>query len=51
MVIVIFLMGIYPKLFFSKMDASVEKFIKDFKGKVEMKADLPSPKILAEIKK
>jgi NADH-quinone oxidoreductase subunit M len=50
MVIVIFLMGIYPKLFFSKMDASVEKFIKDFKGKVEMKADLPSPKV-AEIKK
>ena len=51
MVIVIFLMGIYPKLFFSKMDASVEKFIKDFKGRVEMKADLPSPKVLAEIKK
>jgi len=50
MVIVIFLMGIYPKLFFSKMDASVEKFIKDFKGRVEMKADLPSPKV-AEIKK
>ena len=50
MVIVIFLMGIYPKLFFSKMDASVEKFIKDFKGKVEMKADLPSPKV-AEVKK
>ena len=50
MVILIFLMGIYPKLFFSKMDASVEKFIKDFKGRVEMKADLPSPKV-AEIKK
>jgi len=50
MVIMIFLMGIYPKLFFSKMDASVEKFIKDFKGRVEMKADLPSPKV-AEIKK
>jgi len=50
MVIVIFLMGIYPKLFFSKMDASVEKFIKDFKGRVEMKADLPSPKV-AEVKK
>jgi hypothetical protein len=43
-------MGIYPKLFFSKMDASVEKFIKDFKGRVEMKTDLPSPKV-AEIKK
>jgi NADH-quinone oxidoreductase subunit M len=50
MVIVIFLMGIYPKLFFSKMDASVVKFINDFKGRVEMKADLPSPK-MAEIKK
>jgi len=50
MVVVIFLMGIYPKLFFSKMDASVEKFIKDFKGRVEMKADLSAPKV-AEIKK
>jgi NADH-quinone oxidoreductase subunit M len=50
MVIMIFLMGIYPKLFFSKMDASVEKFLKDFKGRVEMKADLPSPKV-AEVKK
>ena len=50
MVIIIFLMGIYPKLFFSKMDASVEKFIKDFKGRIEMKADLPSPKV-AEMKK
>jgi NADH-quinone oxidoreductase subunit M len=50
MVIIIFLMGIYPKLFFSKMDASVEKFIKDFKGRVEMKADLPAPRI-AEAKK
>jgi hypothetical protein len=43
-------MGIYPKLFFSKMDASVEKFIADFKGRVEMKADLSQPKV-AEIKK
>jgi len=50
MVIIIFLMGIYPKLFFSKMDVSVEKFLKDFKGRVEMKADLSSPKIIAEIK-
>ena len=50
MVIMIFLMGIYPKLFFSKMDASVEKFIKDFKGRVEMTANLPSPKV-AEVKK
>ena len=50
MVILIFLMGIYPKLFFSKMDASVEKFLKDVKGKIEMKADLSAPKMLAEIK-
>jgi len=50
MVALIFVMGIYPKLFFSKMDVSVEKFLKDFKGKVEMKADLPAPKI-AEVKK
>ena len=41
MVIMIFLMGIYPKLFFSKMDVTVEKFLKDFKGRVEMKADVP----------
>jgi NADH:ubiquinone oxidoreductase subunit 4 (subunit M) len=45
MVIMIFLMGIYPKLFFSKMDVTVEKFIKDFKGRIEMKADLPSQKL------
>jgi NADH-quinone oxidoreductase subunit M len=51
MVILIFLMGIYPKLFFSKMDASVEKFLTDFKGKVEIKADLSEPKMIAEIKK
>jgi NADH-quinone oxidoreductase subunit M len=50
MVIMIFLMGIYPKLFFSKMDATVDKFIKDFKGRVEMKVDLPAPKA-AEMKK
>jgi NADH-quinone oxidoreductase subunit M len=51
MVIVIFLMGIYPKLFFSKMDASVEKFIKDFKGRVEMKAELPVQKKAENVKK
>ncbi len=51
MVIMIFLMGIYPKIFFSKMDVTVEKFLKDFKGKVEMKADFPQPKIFAEVKK
>ncbi len=43
MVMMIFLMGIYPKLFFSKMDASVEKFLSDFKAKVEMKAEVSSP--------
>ena len=51
MVMLIFLMGIYPKLFFSKMDASVEKFIKDFKGRVEMKADLPMQKVAEVVKK
>jgi NADH-quinone oxidoreductase subunit M len=51
MVIMIFLMGIYPKLFFSKMDVTVDKFLKDLKGRIEMKADLPQPKLLAEIKK
>ena len=35
MVIMIFLMGIYPKLFFSKMDVTVEKFLKDFKGRLK----------------
>ena len=50
MVALIFVMGIYPKFFFNKMDVSVEKFLKDFRGKVEMKADLPAPKV-AEIKK
>jgi len=51
MVIMIFLMGIYPKLFFSKMDVTVENFLKDVKGRIEMKADLTAPKIIAEIKK
>jgi len=51
MVIMIFLMGIYPKLFFSKMDVTVDKFLKDFKGRVEMKADLSQPKMMVEIKK
>ena len=51
MVMIIFLMGIYPKLFFSRMDVTVEKFLKDFRGRVEMKADLPSATITAEVKK
>ncbi len=50
MVVMIFLMGIYPKLFFNKMDVSVEKFLKDFRGRVEMKADLTPPRI-AELKR
>jgi hypothetical protein len=33
------------------MDVTVENFLKDFKGRVEMKADLPTPKVLADIKK
>jgi NADH-quinone oxidoreductase subunit M len=51
MVILIFLMGIYPKLFFSKMDVTVEKFLEDFRGKVGMKAEVPQLKILADIRK
>jgi len=51
MVILIFLMGIYPKLFFSKMDATVEQFLKDFKGRVEMKAERPSPDLRVEAKR
>jgi NADH-quinone oxidoreductase subunit M len=51
MVILIFLMGIYPKLFFSKMDVTVESFLKDFKARVEMKAASPPPRHLAELKK
>jgi NADH-quinone oxidoreductase subunit M len=51
MVIMIFLMGVYPKLFFSKMDVTVEKFLKDFKGRVQMKGDLPEPNMLVEIRK
>lgn len=50
MVIMIFLMGIYPKLFFSKMDVTVEKFLKDFKGRIEMRAEIRSPTILTELK-
>ena len=51
MVVLIFLMGIYPKLFFSKMDVTVEKFLEDFRGKVGMKAEAPQPKIVADIRK
>lgn len=50
MVIMIFLMGIYPKLFFSKMDVTVEKFLKDFRGRIEARAEIRSPTILTELK-
>ena len=45
MVILIFVMGIYPKLFFAKMDVSVDQFIKSFKAKYEMKGEAPTPKL------
>jgi NADH-quinone oxidoreductase subunit M len=51
MVVLIFLMGIYPKVFFSRMEVTVEKFLKDFKAKVEMKAEAPAPKTNVEAKK
>lgn len=50
-VILIFLMGIYPKLFFSRMEVTVEKFLKDVKTKVEMKAEAPVPGKKGEAKK
>jgi NADH-quinone oxidoreductase subunit M len=52
MVILIFLMGIYPKLFFSKMDVTVEKFLQDVRGKagVQTQAGVAQPKMVAEIK-
>jgi len=50
MVVLIFLMGIYPKLFFSKMEVTVEKFLTDFKGRTEMKAETPrSPSAAREV--
>jgi NADH-quinone oxidoreductase subunit M len=45
MVLLIFLMGIYPKLFFSKMDASVDHFLKTFKAKYEMKGEASTPRL------
>jgi NADH-quinone oxidoreductase subunit M len=51
MVILIFLMGIYPKLFFSKMDATVETYLKDLKGRIEMKAETPQPERTAQTQK
>jgi len=45
MVLLIFVMGIYPKLFFTKMDVSVDQFIKGFKAKYEMKGEAPTPRV------
>jgi hypothetical protein len=33
------------------MDVTVESFLKDFKARVEMKADNAQPRLLAELKK
>lgn len=49
MVIMIFLMGIYPKLFFQKMDVTVEHFLKDVRTKYEATVDqVPSKALLAK---
>jgi NADH-quinone oxidoreductase subunit M len=49
MVIMIFLMGIYPKLFFQKMDVTVEHFLKNVKSKYEATIDrAPSNALLAK---
>ena len=45
MVLLIFVMGIYPKLFFTKMDVSVDHFLKGFKAKYEMKGEAPAPRL------
>ena len=45
MVLLIFVMGIYPKLFFTKMDVSVEHFLKSFKAKYEMKGEASPPRL------
>jgi NADH-quinone oxidoreductase subunit M len=51
MVILIFLMGIYPKLFFSKMDVTVEKFLQDVRGRAGIQTQVAEPKVVAEFKK
>jgi len=45
MVLLIFVMGVYPKLFFTKMDVSVDHFLKGFKAKYEMKGEAPTPRL------
>ena len=47
MVILIFVMGIYPKLFFTKMDVSVSHFLKTFKAKYEMKVETSTPRMMS----
>ncbi len=48
MIVMIFVMGIYPKLFFQKMDVTVEHFLKDVRTKYEATLDqTPSQAILA----
>lgn len=49
MVIMIFVMGIYPKLFFQKMDVTVEHFLQDVTRKYEATVDqTPSQALLAK---
>jgi NADH-quinone oxidoreductase subunit M len=49
LVLLIFVMGIYPKLFFTKMDVSVDHFLKGFKAKYEMKGEAPTPRLTTSI--
>ena len=49
MVLLIFVMGIYPKLFFTKMDVSVDQFLKSFKAKYEMKGEAPTPRLTSTL--
>ena len=53
MVILIFLMGIYPKLFLSKMDVTVERFLQDVRGRagVQTQVQGTQPKVVAVINK
>jgi NADH-quinone oxidoreductase subunit M len=49
MVLMIFFMGIYPRPFFQKMDATVDQLLKDTKTKYETVLEqLPSRELLAE---
>ncbi len=49
MVLLIFVMGIYPKLFFTKMDVSVDQFLKSFRAKYEMKGEVPTPRLTSTL--